>query len=118
MKFPAPPCPTCPCVGNFEFGITRVMRSLEPLPGGLDVQRWHGVALCLLCLLDQVAKNMLVLKDRLAADLLGFLEDVEAAGAGKAVLEVAGRRGGGVAVVQTVSSQARSLRSVLLKMSD
>lgn len=109
--------------GNFEFGIQRVVRSVEPLPGGLDVQRWRGVALCLLCLLDQAAKNMLVLKDGLAADLLGFLEHVEAAGAEVAVAGgVCGTDPGGdcdrVGSMQTVAAQARGLRAVLLAMSD
>ncbi|KAI3430438.1 hypothetical protein D9Q98_005033 [Chlorella vulgaris] len=109
--------------GNFEFGIQRVVRSVEPLPGGLDVQRWRGVALCLLCLLDQAAKNMLVLKDGLAADLLGFLEDVEASGAGVSVAGgVCGTEPGGdsdrVGSMQTVAAQARGLRAVLLAMSD
>ena len=40
--------------GNFEFGITRVMRALEPLGSCLDAPRWHAVLLCLLAMMDQV----------------------------------------------------------------
>ena len=60
----APPCCSTPWIdlypahrlhpGNFEFGITRVMRALEPLGGCLDAPRWHAVLLCLLAMMDQV----------------------------------------------------------------
>ena len=111
--------------GNFEFGITRVMRSLEPLSANLDAPRWHGVMLCLLAMLDQAAKNMLVLKDALVADLLSFLEDVEAAGKGRPAPAAGAGASGSVcsgpplaAQQQTICSQARSLRAMLLRMSD
>jgi hypothetical protein len=102
------------------------MRSLEPLAAHLDAPRWQGVMLCLLGMLDQAAKNMLVLKDALVADLLSFLEDVEAAGKGLPAVAVApgssgGSGGGGGQSHQqqpTVCSQARSLRAMLLKMND
>jgi hypothetical protein len=48
--------------GNFEFGIGRVMRALEPLSANLDAIRWHGAKLCFLAMLDQMAKQMLVPK--------------------------------------------------------
>lgn len=51
-----------PRAGNFEFGITRVLRALEPLGANLDAPRWHGAKLCLVAMLDQMAKQMLVLK--------------------------------------------------------
>lgn len=109
--------------GNFEFGLARVMRSLEPLPAALDAPRWRAVALCLLAALDQVAKHMLVLKDALVSDLLAFLEDVEAAGKGVHVGGAGGGEdamsgGGGGAPLQTVWAQARALRALLMKMHD
>lgn len=98
------------------------MRSVEPLPGGLEPLLWRGVVLCLLCLLDQAAKCMLLLKDALAADLLAFLEDVEAAGAAMPATggDWAGGEGreGVAGRPQTVAAQARSLRAVLLQLSD
>lgn len=103
--------------GNFEFGITRVMRALEPLPAHLDAPRWHAAASCLLALLDAVAKNMLVLKDALVADLLAWLEDAEVAGKGVVVVASGSKEDGGGAQ-QTVWSQARALRSLLMKMHD
>ena len=114
--------PLLPCLlpdipGNFEFGLARVMRALEPAgAGGIDAPRWHVVLLCLLAALDQAAKHMLVLKDAMVADLLAFLQDVEAAGRGMPVL--AGHRGsgGGGAPQQTVASQARAVRDLLMKM--
>lgn len=40
------------------------MRALEPLGANLDSLRWQGAKLCLLAMLDQMAKQMLVLKAR------------------------------------------------------
>ena len=104
------------------------MRALEPLSAHLDAPRWHGAMLCLLAMLDQVAKNMLMLKDSLVADLLSFLEDVEAAGRGLAALAPtpAPVSTGGAEQqaaplprnAQTICGQARTLRAMLLKMSD
>ncbi len=48
--------------GNFEFGIGRVMKSLEPLSANLDTARWQGAKFCLVSMLDQMSKQMLVPK--------------------------------------------------------
>ncbi|GAB4820179.1 hypothetical protein N2152v2_007225 [Parachlorella kessleri] len=101
--------------GNFEFGIGRVMRSLEPLSANLDSQRWQGAKLCLLAMLDQMSKQMLVPKDAMVADLLTFLEDVE--GAGKTLPARVVIRAEGEAS-PTVCMEARALRCMLLKMTD
>lgn len=62
---------------------------------------------------------MLVLKDALVADLLSFLEDVEAAGRGMAALGAAAWGGGtGQAGLQTVAGQARAVRALLTKIHD
>lgn len=70
---------------------------------------------------------MLVLKDALVADLLAFLEDVEVVGRGLPALVAAAPGGASsgaaaevlhVAQPQTICGQARSLRAMLLKMSE
>lgn len=68
---------------------------------------------------------MLVLKDALVADLLAFLEDAEAAGRGAPALVATtpseGAAGADVLQIaqpQTICGQARSLRAMLLKMSE
>ena len=97
------------------------MRALEPLGACLDAPRWHAAMLCLLCLLDHAAKHMVVLKDALVADLLTFLEDVAEAGRGCPASPgggAAGRAAFGGGQRQTVRSQARSLRALLLRMSE
>lgn len=63
---------------------------------------------------------MLVLKDALVADLLSFLEDVEAAGRGMAVMG-SGAAGGftnGQPSLQMVAGQARAVRALVMKMHD
>lgn len=55
MLVSSPPSVTSGSAGNFEFGITRVMRSLEPLATHLDAPRWHTTMLCLVAMLDQAS---------------------------------------------------------------
>ncbi len=61
---------------------------------------------------------MLVLKDALVADLLSFLEDVEAAGRGMAALGAAAAGDSGQQGLQTVAGQARAIRALITKMHD
>ena len=48
--------------GNFEFGLSRVLRSLEPLATNVDALKWRGVRACLLMALDSLAKHLVMLK--------------------------------------------------------
>eukprot|EP00887_Chlorella_sp_A99_P000192 scaffold13.g192.t1 len=113
--------------GNFEFGITRVMRALEPLAANLGATRWAGARLCFLAMLDAAAKQMLQPRDGLVADLLAFLEDVEEAG--RDIPAGGGAGGDGVqggggsdsmpgGAARTIRSEARAIQALLLKMCD
>lgn len=52
------------CKGNHAFGLSRVLRSLDPLPSKLSVDTWHYAKRCIVALLDHVTKQMVVLKVR------------------------------------------------------
>ena len=50
-------------VGNYEFGISRVMKSLEPQQKKLGRDTWHYAKRCFLALLDMLHKQLITVKD-------------------------------------------------------
>ncbi|EOD30588.1 hypothetical protein EMIHUDRAFT_232772 [Emiliania huxleyi CCMP1516] len=48
--------------GNFEFGIGRVMKSLEPYPKKLGTDTWFYAKRVFLALAETLAKHMIMLK--------------------------------------------------------
>ncbi|GMI37607.1 hypothetical protein TrRE_jg4450 [Triparma retinervis] len=67
--------------GNFEFGISRVCKSLEPYERKLGPDTWYYSKRCFLALAEAMAKQMLVLKDATLHDILNFLDSTAAHGA-------------------------------------
>jgi tetratricopeptide repeat protein 30 len=65
---------------NFEFGIDRVMKALEPQAKKLSPETWFHAKRCFLALAETVAKQMLVMKDSFFGDVMAFLDGCEAAG--------------------------------------
>ena len=66
------------CVrGNYEFGITRVMDSLRPYDKKLGADTWYYTKRCFLSLIENMAKQLLMLKDSVMRDCIHFLEDCE-----------------------------------------
>lgn len=49
--------------GNFEFGISRICKSLEPYEKRLSADTWFYAKRCFLALAENMAKQMLTLKD-------------------------------------------------------
>ncbi|KAJ7534031.1 hypothetical protein O6H91_13G076100 [Diphasiastrum complanatum] len=46
---------------NFEFGVSRIIRSLEPCSKKLETDTWFYAKRCFLALLDNLAKQMIVI---------------------------------------------------------
>jgi tetratricopeptide repeat protein 30 len=59
--------------GNFEFGLDRVLKSLDPLPAKLSPDTWYHAKRCFLALADTAAKQMIVIKDAFYDDIVNFL---------------------------------------------
>ncbi|KAG8036907.1 hypothetical protein G9C98_004229 [Cotesia typhae] len=66
--------------GNYEFGISRVMKSLEPYNKKLGTDTWFYAKRCFLSLLEQLANQLVVLKDSTIQECIQFLEQCEAYG--------------------------------------
>lgn len=63
--------------GNYEFGISRVMKSLEPYDKKLGTDTWFYTKRCFLSLIENLAKHMIVLRDSVLAECVAFLESCE-----------------------------------------
>lgn len=66
--------------GNFEFGMSRVIKSLEPFNKKLGSQTWFYAKRCFCYLIEHMAKQMIVIQDSVAEDLIDFLEAAEVHG--------------------------------------
>lgn len=68
--------------GNFEFGISRIIKSLEPFSRKINVDTWFYAKRCCLALAENLAKHMIVLKDSSFQEIVSFLDAVEVHGKG------------------------------------
>ena len=66
--------------GNFEFGISRIIKSLDPYEKKLHTDTWFYAKRCFLALAENMCKHMLILKDSSMDEILEFLEKAESAG--------------------------------------
>jgi len=101
--------------GNYEFGISRVIKSLEPFERKLGTDTWYYAKRCLLGLVETLVKNMLTLQDSIFQDIMVFLEAADEHG--RDIPTVIGQTEGDVDVEESnVSREARLLRALLLKV--
>lgn len=49
--------------GNYEFGISRVIKSLEPYNKKLEADTWYYAKRCFVSLMDMLSKHMIVVPD-------------------------------------------------------
>lgn len=47
---------------NYEFGISRIVKSLEPYNKKLETDTWFYAKRCFLALIEGLAKHMIILK--------------------------------------------------------
>ncbi|KAI8492712.1 Tetratricopeptide repeat protein 30A [Branchiostoma belcheri] len=65
---------------NYEFGISRVIKSLEPYNKKLGTDTWFYAKRCFMSLLENMAKHMIMLRDSIVQESIQFLEHCEAYG--------------------------------------
>uniref|UniRef100_A0A2K5BVC4 Tetratricopeptide repeat protein 30 n=1 Tax=Aotus nancymaae TaxID=37293 RepID=A0A2K5BVC4_AOTNA len=63
--------------GNYEFGISRVIKSLEPCNKKLGTDTWYYAKRCFLSLLENMSKHMIVIHDSVIQECVQFLEHCE-----------------------------------------
>merc|ERR550537_1714385 len=68
--------------GNFEFGISRIIKSLEPYDKKLGTDTWYYAKRCFLALAENMSKHTLTLKDASLHEIIAFLDAADQHGAG------------------------------------
>ena len=98
---------------NYEFGVSRIIKSLEPYNKKLGTDTWYYAKRCFLGLIEQMAKHMIVMKDASVMEILMFLDAAEAYG--KDITTVINPLDTDN-MKNTVSYEARQLKRLFLKM--
>eukprot|EP00741_Cyanophora_paradoxa_P021809 tig00000241_g21052.t1 len=103
--------------GNFEFGISRIIKSLEPYNKKLSTDTWYYAKRCFLALIEILAKHMIMLKDATFHEILGFLDAADTHG--KNVLTTLNPLEKDIATGRNnVSYEARLLKKMFLRLRD
>eukprot|EP00003_Mantamonas_plastica_P004635 TRINITY_DN1366_c0_g1_i5.p1 TRINITY_DN1366_c0_g1~~TRINITY_DN1366_c0_g1_i5.p1 ORF type:complete len:531 (+),score=213.64 TRINITY_DN1366_c0_g1_i5:114-1706(+) len=108
--------------GNYEFGISRITKSLEPYDEKLSKDTWMYAKRCFLGLIETLAKHMIMLKDNTFHEIIKFLDaaalhgrDVETdprEGRPNPLVQV------GLEKVASVATEARLMKKMMLKLRD
>ena len=105
--------------GNYDFGISRVIKSLEPYEKKLCTDTWFYAKRCFLALAENLAKHMLTLQDSTFEDIKRFLEAAEQHGKAVLTVVVSGRDDDKQDPAKcNVAYEARQLRNMFLKLRD
>lgn len=104
--------------GNYEFGISRIIKSLEPYERKLGADTWYYAKRCFLALVETAAKHMLLLKDDFLHEILTFLQQAELHG--REILTVIAASATPQAqpdpLVHNVAFEARMLKKMFQKL--
>ncbi|XP_051478762.1 tetratricopeptide repeat protein 30B-like [Apus apus] len=106
------------CVkANYEFGISRVIKSLEPYNKKLSTDTWYYAKRCFLYLLENMSKHTIMLRDSVIQDCLQFLKQCEQYGRNiPAVIEQPLEEKRMHSGKNTVTYEARLLRALMYKI--
>ncbi|OTF69813.1 tetratricopeptide repeat protein 30A-like protein [Euroglyphus maynei] len=103
--------------GNYEFGISRVIKSLDPYPKKLGTDTWFYAKRCFLAMLENLAKQVIVIKDSVLQECLTFLSMCEQYGQNvKAIVEAPLELETLHPGKNTVTYEARLLKALLLDL--
>uniref|UniRef100_A0A0R3RKZ7 Tetratricopeptide repeat protein 30 n=1 Tax=Elaeophora elaphi TaxID=1147741 RepID=A0A0R3RKZ7_9BILA len=63
--------------GNYEFGISRVIKAMEPYDKKLGTDTWFYSKRCMISLIENLAKHLISIRDSVLHECLQFLEQCE-----------------------------------------
>eukprot|EP00352_Strombidinopsis_acuminata_P000672 CAMPEP_0176347382 /NCGR_PEP_ID=MMETSP0126-20121128/7011_1 /TAXON_ID=141414 ORGANISM="Strombidinopsis acuminatum, Strain SPMC142" /NCGR_SAMPLE_ID=MMETSP0126 /ASSEMBLY_ACC=CAM_ASM_000229 /LENGTH=149 /DNA_ID=CAMNT_0017695521 /DNA_START=1517 /DNA_END=1966 /DNA_ORIENTATION=- len=99
--------------GNYNFGVSRIVKSLEPFQKKLGTDTWFYAKRCFLSLIETLAKHMLVLPDASFNEILNFLDAIEVHGKNiKTVIDPLEE----LDEKKTVAYEAKLLKRMFLKL--
>ncbi|TRY80025.1 hypothetical protein TCAL_13467 [Tigriopus californicus] len=103
--------------GNYEFGISRVIKSLEPYNKKLGTDTWFYAKRCFLSLIENLSMHMISVRDSVIQECIQFLEHCEIYGKSvKAVIEQPLEEHLIHRGKNTVTYEARYLKALILKL--
>ncbi|XP_019378550.1 PREDICTED: tetratricopeptide repeat protein 30A-like [Gavialis gangeticus] len=103
--------------GNYDFGISRVIKSLEPYNKKLGTDTWYYAKRCFLSLLENMSKQMIMLRDNVIQECIQFLEQCELYGRNiPAVIEQPLEEERLHSGKNTVTYEARHLRALMYEV--
>lgn len=103
--------------GNYEFGISRVIKSLEPYSKKLGTDTWFYAKRCFLSLIENLAKHMITVRNSVINECIQFLEHCELYGRDvKAIIEQPLEEAPLHPGKNTVTYEARALKALLLQL--
>eukprot|EP01065_Artemidia_motanka_P047491 TRINITY_DN7457_c2_g1_i1.p1 TRINITY_DN7457_c2_g1~~TRINITY_DN7457_c2_g1_i1.p1 ORF type:complete len:678 (+),score=280.00 TRINITY_DN7457_c2_g1_i1:91-2124(+) len=104
--------------GNYEFGISRIIKSLEPYNRKIMTDTWYYAKRCFLALASTLAKHMIMLKDSTFSDLLVFFDNADQHGKTVPALICPDPSRQDTSPKNTVRYEARLLKKLYLKLRD
>lgn len=104
--------------GNYEFGISRIIKSLEPYHRKIMTDTWFYAKRCFLALAAALAKHMLILKDQTFDEILNFLDMADTHGAKVPAMMHADPSKQDLSSRNTVRYEARMLKKLYLRLKD
>mmetsp|Transcript_20723 Transcript_20723/g.45407 ORF Transcript_20723/g.45407 Transcript_20723/m.45407 type:complete len:659 (-) Transcript_20723:542-2518(-) len=105
--------------GNFEFGMSRIIKSLEPYNKKLETDTWFYAKRCFLALIENLSKHMIMVKDTTFVEMMNFLDEAERHGKKIATTfndSLMGNAFNSGLEDRTVASEARILKRLFLKL--
>ena len=104
---------------NFEFGISRICKSIEPCDKKLCSDTWFYSKRCLLALAESASKHMVTMKDSSFDEIFNFLKEVERCG--KSLSANISQNCGDKTVNKTnsnIAQESRLLRQLFMRLLD
>lgn len=103
--------------GNYEFGINRIIKSLDPLPKRLGIDTWYYAKRCVLSLCELCAKHMMVVTDAFHDEIIEFLTQCETYGSTViTLLETAEQKVD--PTIHNVAYEARSIKRLMYMLNE
>lgn len=100
---------------NYEFGIGRIIVSFQNFHKRINIDTWFYAKRCILSLIENMAKQVLIIPDNLFSELLQFIDNADKYGKN---ITTQITNSGETSEKHTVSSEARIFKKMLLKLKE
>ena len=107
--------------GNYEFGISRIIKAMEPFNKKLGTDTWFYAKRCFVSFYEALSKQMIVIKDELYKECLEFFDRCELHGRDIPVMisqMKATENGSSSNDKNSVSYEARLIKALFTRLND